>query len=403
MADQPLLNTYGRLPVAFEHGNGMWLFDTQGQRYMDTFMGIAVCGLGHAHPAIAEAIARQAGKLVHCSNLFHTPVQQDLARRLCSLAGMDGVFFANSGAEANEAAIKLARLYGHQKGIDAPAIIVMERSFHGRTLATLSATGNRKAQAGFEPLVSGFVRAPYNDMHALASIARSNPNIVAVLMEPIQGEGGVIPATDEWMAGVRALCDAQGWLLMLDEVQTGTARTGSWFAYQQMGVTPDVVTTAKGLGNGVPIGACLAKGAAAEVFRPGHHGSTFGGNPLACAAAIAVLDVIEQENLCDRARALGARMLDNLRYEFEGADYVRDIRGMGLMIGIEMQDPCPELVPLAKTLGLLINVTAERVIRLLPALTLSDAEADLMTEQVTRLIKLYAADDRQRPRRATLS
>lgn len=398
MADQPLLNTYGRLPIVFDHGHGPWLFDTDGQRYFDTFTGIAVCGLGHAHPAVAEAISRQAQRLLHCSNLFYTAEQQSLAKRLCELSGMDGAFFANSGAEANEAAIKLARLYGHQRNIKNPAIIVMERAFHGRTLATLTATGNRKVQAGFEPLVSGFVRAPYNDLAAIQSIANANPNVVAILLEPVQGEGGLSIASNEWLQGVRRICDEHRWLLMLDEVQTGNGRTGSYFAYQQTGVLPDVVTTAKGLGNGFPIGACLARGVAATTFQPGHHGSTFGGNPMACAAALAVLDVIERDNLIARARTLGARILGNLKSAFDGADYIRDIRGHGLMLGIELNEPCAELVPLAKMQGLLMNVTAEKVIRLLPALTLSDDEADYMVDQLVRVIKLYAGDDRMVPR-----
>lgn len=399
MADQPLLNTYGRLPIAFDHAQGVWLHDTKGQRYFDTFTGIAVCGLGHVHPAVTRAIQAQAGKLVHCSNLFHTSQQHKLAQRLCEISGMDGAFFSNSGAEANEAAIKLARLHGHRKGIDAPAIIVMERSFHGRTLATLSASGNRKVQAGFEPLVSGFVRAPFNDLKAIENIARANPNVAAILVEPIQGEGGVHLPDNNYLQGLREICDRQQWLLMLDEVQTANGRTGRYFAYQHAGIVPDVVTTAKGLGNGFPIGACLAKGATAELFQPGHHGSTFGGNPLACAAALAVVETIQQENLCERAEALGNSLLKHFHDHFEGADYVRDIRGRGLMIGIEMSESCTELALLAKTQGLLLNITAERVIRLLPALTMTDEEAAYLADQVVRVIKLYAADDRERPRR----
>ncbi len=398
MADQPLLNTYGRLPIVFDHGQGPWLFDTQGHRYFDTFSGIAVCGLGHAHPAVTEAIRAQSAKLLHCSNLFHTQVQHQLARQLCDLAGMDGVFLANSGAEANEAAIKLARLYGHNRGIDTPTIVVMERSFHGRTLATLTATGHPKVQAGFEPLLSGFLRVPFNDIGALASLAESQRDITAVLLEPVQGEGGLRVADRQWLQEVRSLCDRHDWLLMLDEVQTGNGRCGSLFAYQHFGVTPDVVTTAKGLGNGFPIGACLARGEAARVFRPGHHGSTFGGNALACAASLAVLQTLQQDQLMARATELGGRIIAELRSAFGDADYVRDIRGLGLMIGIEMDSPCPELVPLAKTQGLLLNVTAERVIRLLPPLTLSDEEARYMIDRVIHVIKLYAGDDRQRPR-----
>ncbi|WP_165856988.1 aspartate aminotransferase family protein [Marinobacter sp. JSM 1782161] len=398
MADQPLLNTYGRLPIVFDRGEGPWLYDVDGNRYLDSFSGIAVCGLGHAHPTVTRAIQEQSARLVHCSNLFHTRIQQTLADKLCQVSGMDGVFLANSGAEANEAALKLARLYGHQRGIHSPAVIVMDQSFHGRTLATLTATGNRKVQAGFEPLVSGFIRAPFNDLDAIAAIARANPNVVAVLAEPVQGEGGVNVADPAWLQGIREICDHQGWLMMLDEVQTGNGRCGAYFAYQAYGVEPDVVTTAKGLGNGFPIGACLARGEAAQVFQPGHHGSTFGGNALACAAASAVIDTIEQDNLLERARTLGARMRARLQAAFEDAPYVRDIRGLGLMIGIEMNAPCAELVPLAKTQGLLLNVTAERVVRLLPQLTLSDGEADDMVDRVVRILRLHAADDRQAPR-----
>ncbi len=398
MAGQPLLNTYGRLPIAFDHAQGVWMHDTEGQRYFDTFTGIAVCGLGHVHPAVTEAIREQSGRLVHCSNQFHNTQQARLAARLCQIAGMDGVFLCNSGAEANEAAIKLARLFGHSKGIKSPAIIVMERAFHGRTLATLSATGNRKVQAGFEPLVTGFVRAPFNDLQAIEAIARSNPNVVGVLVEPIQGEGGVHLAGSDYLPGLRQICDREDWLLMLDEVQTGNGRTGRYFAYQHDGIVPDVVTTAKGLGNGVPIGACLARGEAAKLFQPGHHGSTFGGNPLACAAGLAVIETLEKENLYRRAHELGNFIQAELRDHLEGAEYIRDIRGKGLMIAIEMVEPCPELVPLAKTLGLLLNVIADRVIRLLPALTMTDEEARLMVEQLIRVIKLYAADDRDRPR-----
>ena len=398
MADQPLLNTYGRLPIVFEHGRGMWLYDTEGQRYLDTFTGIAVCGLGHSHPAVSKAICKQAERLTHCSNLFHCKLQNELAQRLCDRTGMDGVFFANSGAEVNETAIKLARQYGHQRGVKTPAIIVMENAFHGRTLATLTATGNRKVQAGFEPLVSGFVRAPFNDLEAIESIARSNPNVVAVLVEPIQGEGGLEIAGEEYMKGLRRICDEQQWLLMADEVQTGNGRTGTYLCSEQYGIEPDVVTTAKGFANGYPIGACLARGAAADVFKPGSHGSTFGGNPLGCAAALAVLDTLEQDELISRARELGDRLLARFREHLEGADYIRDIRGRGLMIGIEMTAPCPELVLLAKMQGLLLNITREQVIRLLPPLTMTDEEADYLADQIIRIIKLYAADDRDRPR-----
>mgnify|MGYP000695847760 CR=1 FL=1 len=398
MAEQPLMNTYGRLPIAFEHGEGCWLYDTDGNKYFDTFTGIAVCGLGHAHPAVTRAIKDQSGRLVHCSNLYHSPIQSKLAQELCSISGMENVFFANSGAEANEAAIKIARLHGHQNGIATPSIIVMENAFHGRTMATLTATGNRKAQAGFEPLVSGFIRVPFNDIKAIENVAKSNPNVVAVMLEPIQGEGGLSIAEAQYMTSLREVCDAQNWLLMLDEVQTGNGRTGSFFAYSQYGVMPDVVTTAKGLGNGFPIGACLARGIAAEVFTPGTHGSTFGGNPLGCAAALAVINQIKQDNLTQRATALGEQIINTLKENLGNVSYVTSIRGKGLMIGIEMSAPCPELVPLAKAAGILLNITSENVIRLLPALTMTDEEADFLADSIVKIVKLYAADDRQAPR-----
>lgn len=398
MTDQALMNTYGRLAVTFESGDGVWLFDTDGNKYFDTFCGIAVCGLGHANPEVTKAIRDQAGRLVHCSNLYHTPLQTKLARDLCTIAGMDNVFFANSGAEANEAAIKIARRYGHSKNIKSPNIIVMENSFHGRTMATLSATGNRKVQAGFEPLLSGFVRAPFNDIEAIKQIAKSNNNIVAIMLEPIQGEGGLSIADQDYMQSVRQVCDENGWLLILDEVQTGNGRTGSYFAYQDYGIVPDVVTTAKGLGNGYPIGACLATGKAAATLTPGSHGSTYGGNPLACAAALATIEQIQTNNLCQRAQELGDRILAKLKQELLSAEYIKDIRGKGLMIGIEMTEPCVELVPIAKAKGLLLNVTSEKVIRLLPALNMTDEECDFLIDAVVHIIRLYAADDRSMPR-----
>jgi acetylornithine aminotransferase len=396
--DQPLMSTYGRLPVAFENGDGVWLYDTDGNKYFDTFFGIAVCGLGHSHPAVTSAIKDQAGRLMHCSNLYHTPLQLKLAQTLCQLSGMDKVFFSNSGAEANEAAIKLARKYGHDKGIQTPTIIVMDQSFHGRTMATLTATGNRKAQAGFEPLLGGFVRAPFNDIEAINAIAKSNPNVVAVLVEPIQGEGGLSIADNAYLKSLRQTCDDNEWLLMLDEVQTGNGRTGHYFAYEGYEITPDVVTTAKGIANGYPIGACLAKGRAAEVLTPGTHGSTFGGNPLGCAAALATINEITTNSLCERAAKLGTRILAALEEELLAASYIKDIRGKGLMIGIEMTEPCPELVPLAKAKGLLLNVTSEKVIRLLPALNMSDEECEFLIDAVVQIIRLYSADDRSKPR-----
>jgi acetylornithine aminotransferase len=324
--------------------------------------------------------------LVHTSNLYRIPLQEQLAARLTSLSGMDNVFFCNSGAEANEAALKIARLYGHARGIETPAVVVMEGSFHGRTLATLSATGDRKVQAGFEPLVQGFVRVPYDDLEALTTVAQNCAEIVAILLEPVQGEGGVVVPAAGYLTQVRALCDEQGWLLLLDEVQTGMCRTGKWFAYQHEGVLPDVMTLAKALGNGVPIGACLARGRAAELIQPGQHASTFGGNPLACRAALAVVDTLEGEALAARAAELGSRLLTRLGSSLSGVEGVRGMRGKGLMLGIELDRPCPDLVGQALAVGLLINVTAERVVRLLPPLILKDSEAEQIVEQVTELI-----------------
>ncbi len=391
-----LMNTYSRLPVAFVRGEGAWLEDAGGRRYLDALSGIAVCSLGHAHPAVREAVCRQAGELVHTSNLYRIPQQEALGARLCAAAGMDRVFFANSGAEANEAAIKLARLYGHNQGIEEPAIVVMEGSFHGRTLATLTATGNRRVQAGFEPLLRGFVRAPFDDLEAIRTIAANNRSVVAVLVEPIQGEGGVRVPDPGHLAGLREICDEQGWLLMLDEIQTGMGRTGRLFAFQHHAeLQPDVLTLAKALGNGVPIGACLARGLAAEVLMPGSHGSTFGGNPLACAAGLAVLDTLQAEDLPARAAELGARMQQAFRERLAGVDGVRDIRGLGLMLGIELDRPCGELVGHALEAGLLINVTAERVVRLLPPLILTDEEADLVVDRVGTLIRDFLAEEQE--------
>ena len=389
----PLMSTYARLPVTFERGEGCWLWDTEGKRYLDAISGIAVCNLGHAHPAVAKALCKQAGKLVHTSNIYGIANQQTLGEKLTALAGMDSVFFCNSGAEANEAAIKLARMHGHRKGIDLPTIIVMEQSFHGRTLATLSATGNRKVQAGFEPLVKGFLRAPYNDLEALQTIAKHNTDVVAILVEPVQGEGGVRVPEENYLAGLRELCDRHGWLLMLDEIQTGMGRTGRPFAFQHSTIKPDVMTLAKGLGNGVPIGACLARGEAATLFQPGNHGSTFGGNPLACAAALAVLDTMSAEQAPERAEELGLRMLTALELTLGEQPYVEDIRGLGLMIGIELDRPCGELVGIALEKGLLINVTAANTIRLLPPLVMSDDEADRLVQELTALITDFVAQD----------
>ncbi len=378
------------LPVAFERGEGAWLWDTEGRKYLDAFAGVAVCGLGHAHPAVTAAICEQAGRLLHTSNWFEIPLQGALAERLCHQASMDNAFFCNSGAEANEAAIKLARLHGHQRGVEVPAIIVTEGSFHGRTLATLSATGNRKIQAGFEPLVQGFYRVPFNDLPAVQGIAAHQKNVVAVLVEPIMGEGGVVIPDSGYLAGLRALCDERGWLLMLDEIQTGLGRTGRWFAHQHEGVLPDVMTLAKALGNGFPIGACLARGEAAAVLTAGTHGSTYSGNPLACRAALAVLETIEHDRLDRRAAALGERLLAALRGELGGLDMVREIRGRGLMLAVELDRPCRDIMGLALARGLLVNVTAERVIRLLPPLILSDEEADRIVRLLGETVRAFA-------------
>lgn len=388
---QHLMNTYGRQPVTFAKGEGVWLWDTDGKRYLDALAGVAVNGLGHAHPKLVSAISAQAAKMIHVSNIYQIAEQTQLADRLSAISGMDKVFFCNSGCEANEAAIKLARLHGHHRGIENPAIVVMEQSFHGRTLATLSATGNRKVQAGFEPLVPGFVRVPFDDLEAVKHVAEHNPNVVAVLVEPIQGEGGInIPKDGAgYLQGLREICDKNGWLLMLDEVQSGIARTGTWFAFQHTGVTPDVMTLAKGLGSGVPIGACLAKGEAAEAFTPGKHGSTFGGNPLACAAALTTLDVIESEKLRENADAIGQFICHGFQQALQGVAGFVTVRNAGLMIGIELDRPCADLVKQALEAGLLINVTADKVVRLLPPLVMNQAEAEQLIATLSPLIRKF--------------
>ena len=390
MTSEALMTNYAPLPVSFSRGEGAWLTDINGKRYLDALSGIGVCGLGHSHPAVTQAITKQASTLMHTSNLYQIDKQAELAERLCQLSGMSRVFFANSGAEANEAAIKLARLHGHEQGIEQPAIIVMDHAFHGRTLATLSATGNRKVHAGFEPLVQGFIRAPFDDISAIKTIAKNNHNITAILVEPIQGEGGLhIPAAD-YLNQLKQICDDYNWLLMLDEVQTGNGRTGKYFCYQYNNILPDVVTTAKGLGNGFPIGACLANGKAAELFKPGNHGSTYGGNALACAASLAVLNTLEQDKLFERALTLGERLTAGLQDKLVGIKHVRSIRNKGLMIGIELTQSCGKLVEQALEKGLLINVTAGNVIRLLPPLVLSDKEADEIISTLSTLITEFS-------------
>jgi acetylornithine aminotransferase len=381
------MNTYARLPVAFERGEGAWLWDTEGKRYLDALSGIAVNTLGHAHPRLTAALNEQIGKLIHCSNVYQVREQEVLADKLCGLSNMQEVFFCNSGCEANEAAIKLARMYGHNKGVEMPSIIVMEKAFHGRTLATLSATGNRKVQAGFEPLVKGFVRVPYDDLDAIRQVAAHNPDVVAVLVEPIQGEGGIRTLDIHYLEQLRQICDQQGWLLMLDEVQCGLGRTGKWFAYQHTGILPDVMTLAKGLGSGIPVGACLTAGRAAGTFKPGNHGSTFGGNPLACTAALTTLNIMEQDQLLAHAEQLGDFIRNGIAGRLQGVNGIREIRGQGLMIGIELGKPCGELVKQALALGLLINVTADSVVRLLPPLIMSQDEAQQMLDILCPLIK----------------
>jgi len=382
-----VMQTYARQPIALSHGEGAWVWDTQGKRYLDALSGIAVNTLGHAHPRLVAAIADQAGKLIHTSNLYQIPLQEQLADRLCALGDMETAFFCNSGLEANEAAIKLARLHGHHRGIARPEIVVFERAFHGRSLATLSATGNPKVQKGFEPLVEGFVRVALNDASALQEVANTHPNVVAVFVEAIQGEGGIQPAHADFLQAARALCDRHGWLLMIDEVQCGTGRTGKWFAHQWAGVKPDVIALAKGLASGVPIGAILARGAAATTFGPGQHGTTFGGNPLACRAALETLAVIEDEGLLANAAARGTQILHALHHAFAGVDGVVEVRGQGLMIGIELDRPAGELVRILLERGVLLNVTQERVIRLLPPLIFTAEQADALTQALVPAVR----------------
>lgn len=382
-----LMQNYAPLAVNFEKGEGATVWDTAGKTYLDALGGIAVCALGHAHPAVASALCEQANKLIHTSNIYGITNQKKLADKLTQLSAMDNVFFSNSGAEANEAAIKLARLFGHSKDIEKPAIIVMEGSFHGRTMATLSATGNRKIQAGFEPLVQGFVRAPYNDIEAINNIAKNNPNVVAILVEPVTGEGGIRIPDKDYLNQIREICDKYDWLMMLDEIQTGMCRTGKWFAHQHNGIIPDVMTLAKALGNGVPIGACLARGKAAGLFHPGQHGSTYGGNPLVCAASLAVIETMENSKLDQRTAQLGEHMLNAFKQQLAGIKGVVEIRGMGLMLGIQLDRPCAELVKAGLEAGILINVTAGDVVRLLPPLIISEQQADQIVTMVSKLIR----------------
>lgn len=384
---EAIMNTYGRPTIGFTKGEGAWLTDEEGKQYLDALAGIGVISLGHANPEITKVIADQANSLLHTSNLYRIPAQEELADLLTSVSGMDNAFFANSGAEANECAIKISRLAGKQRGIENPTIIVTDAAFHGRTMATLTATGSRKVQAGFEPLVNGFLRAPFNDIEAIKAIAENNQNVVAVMIEPIQGEGGIHVPSDDYLQQIRKICDEHDWFMLLDEVQTGNARTGTYFNYQQSGILPDLVTTAKGLGNGMPIGVCLAHGKAATVFQPGNHGSTFGGNPLACAVGAAVVKYIQKNNIAERAGELGERMQNAFRERLSGLNNVVEVRGKGLMIGIELDSPCADLVAKAMDKGLLINVTSENTIRLLPPLVISDDEADKIVDIVSELIE----------------
>ena len=392
-AEPHVMKTYGRLPFALSHGQGAWLWDTDGKRYLDSLSGIAVNTLGHNHAKLVPALTDQIGKIIHSSNYYLVPLQEQLAAKLCELSGLTNVFFCNSGMEANEAAIKIARKFGHDKGIERPEIVVYEAAFHGRSLATLSATGNTKIQAGFGPLVEGFVRVPLNDSAAIEKLAETNPNIVAVFLEVIQGEGGIRPTTAAYLQEVRALCDAKGWLLMLDEVQCGTGRTGKWFAHQWAGIQPDVMPLAKGLGSGVPIGAVVCGPRAANVFGPGNHGTTFGGNPLAMRAGVETLRIMEEDGLLANVVEVGGVLRSGLERELAGVPGVVEIRGQGLMLGIELAKPCAVLLQRAADVGLLISVTAERVVRLLPPLILSADEAKQIVALLCPLIKEFLLEE----------
>ena len=384
-----VMGTYGRYPLALSHGQGAHVWDLQGRKFLDGLAGIAVNTVGHNHPRFVAALTDQIGKMIHCSNLYGSVLQEQLAAKICALSGLDNVFFCSTGLEANEAAIKIARKYGSDKGIALPEIIVFEKAFHGRSLATLSATGNEKVQKGFHPLVPGFVRAPMNDMAALEAIAASHPNVVAIFIEAVQGEGGIVAATIDNLRAMRALCDRMGWLLMVDEVQCGIGRTGKMFAHQWAGILPDVMPLAKGLGGGVPIGAVAARGAAATVFGPGNHGTTFGGNPLAMRAALEVLAIMDADDLMGNAHRMGERIRAGFAKAFEGMPQVKEVRGRGLMIGVVLDRPCGELVKRGMARGLLFNVTADTVVRLLPPLVISEADADEIVATIGALVKEF--------------
>ena len=390
-ASPHVMTTYGRLPIALSHGQGVWVWDVNGKKYLDGLGGIAVNTVGHNHPRLVPALQDQVAKLIHCSNYYHVPLQEELAARLVERSGMTNVFFCNSGLEANEAALKLARKFGHDKGIENPQIVVYEKAFHGRSIATLSATGNPKIQAGFGPLVEGFIRVPLNDIEALKKATAGNPNVVAVLFETIQGEGGLHQMRWDYLQQVRALCDSSDWLMMVDEIQTGFGRTGKWFAHQWAGITPDVMSLAKGLGSGVPIGAVVAGPKAAHIFGPGNHGTTFGGNPLATRAGVETIRIMEEDKLLDNAASVGAHLKAALQRELGSLPGVKDIRGQGLMLGVELDRPCGELIGLAAEAGLLLSVTADSVIRLVPPLILSAAEADQIVAILTPLVKQLLA------------
>ncbi|HQS33469.1 aspartate aminotransferase family protein [Polaromonas sp.] len=388
-ASPHVMNTYGRLPIALSHGQGCRVWDVNGKPYLDALGGIAVNTLGHNHPRLVPALQDQIGKIIHSSNYYHVPLQETLAAKLVELSGLENVFFCSTGLEANEAALKLARKFGHDKGIEKPEIVVYEKAFHGRSIATLSATGNPKVQAGFGPLVEGFIRVPLNDIEAIKSATANNPNVVAVFFEAIQGEGGVNPMHDDYMRDIRKLCDERDWLLMIDEVQCGMGRTGKWFAHQWSGIKPDVMPLAKGLGSGVPIGAVVAGPRAANIFKPGNHGTTFGGNPLAMRAGVETIRIMEEDGLLDNAASVGAHLHAALTRELSGLPGVKDIRGRGLMIGIELAVPCGDLLKTAADHGLLLSVTADTVIRMVPSLILTTAEADEIVAILCPLVRQF--------------
>jgi acetylornithine aminotransferase len=384
-----LMGNYNPLSVEFDKGIGSWLIDMHGERYLDALSGIAVCGLGHSHPSISKVIAEQSANLIHTSNIYRIPLQEKLAEKLVGHSGMDNVFFCNSGAEANEAAIKLARLHAHKQKITNPVILVMHNSFHGRTMATISATGSSKAHQGFEPLLSGFKHIAFNDIEALKSSVNTIENIVAIMLEPIQGEGGIVIPNKNYLKTIRSICDKNNLLMIVDEVQTGMCRTGKWFAFQHEKILPDIMTIAKALGNGVPIGACLARGKSAKFFQAGSHGSTFGGNPLASSVALEVINILETKKIDKHAAELGSYFLENFRKSLEGVQGIIDIRGKGLMMAIELEKNCPDLVEKALNNKLLINVTSGNVIRLLPPLIMTKLEADQVVSILTDTLKKY--------------